>query len=261
MMKHRLILIVFAALALSWGVTGLAQNKPRADRVFIHDLEGFWINDAYLRELRKSRMPHQALKKERPVVIGIKREGRVFPFVSTDFNKAALMVVLDVEPDMEPNSYRLVLGKKNQPTPSTEAKYVLFKGKRNADNKFDKLAFKELFMMKGEWADYERVGLLLGPAVNGIVLSGTYKDRKGRDWSFTDDGKASFPDKTFYYELSLGDKKAKCEYIEAEDIDSPDGKSFYGYQWKRDELQIFNAKVSNDRIVCETRPFAILKPQ
>jgi hypothetical protein len=154
-----------------------------------------------------------------------------------------------------------VLGKKNEPTPSTEAKFVLFKGTRNADRKFDRLAIKEPFIMKGEWANYELVGLQLGPAVNGIVLSGKYKDRNGRDWSFTDEGNASFPDKTFYYELSLGDNKAKCEYLEAEDIDAPDGKSFYGYRWKRGELEIFNAKVSKDRVVCESTPFAILKPQ
>jgi len=260
-MKHGLILTVFAALTLAWGVAGLAQNTPRGDRVFIHDLEGVWMEEAYVKALKKSRMPHQAAKKERPVVIVIKREGRVYPFVSTDFSKAALMVILDVEPDTEPGTYRLVLGKENKPTPSTEAKYILFKGTRNSDRKFDRLAIKELFMMKGKWANFERVGLQLGPAVNAIVLSGKYKDRKGRDWSFTDDGKASFPDKKFYFELSLGDQRAKCEYLEAEDIDSPDGKSFYGFRWKRGELQLFNAKVSKDRIVCDSTPFAILKPQ
>ena len=60
------------------------------------------------------------------------------------------MVILDVEPDLEPGSYRLVLGKKNEPTSSEEASYVYFKGTRNADNTFDKLAIKELFIMKGQ---------------------------------------------------------------------------------------------------------------
>lgn len=259
-MKRKLILMVCTSLALAWGATSQAQTQARGDRVFIHDLEGIWMNEAYLKELRASRMPHQAATKQRPVVVAIKREGRVYPFVSTDFEKAALMVVLDVEPDTEPGSYRLVLGKKNEPTSSDDAKFVRFQGARNADNQFDKLAIKELFMMNGKWADYERVGLELGPAVNRIVLTGKYKDRRGRDWAFADNGKASFPDKTFYYELSLNDKTAKCEYLEAEDLESPDGKRFYGYRWKRGELQLFNAKVTNDRIRCETAPFAYLKP-
>ncbi len=260
-MKRRLILIVCTSLALAWGVSGLAQNQARGDRVFIRDLEGIWMNEAYLKELRATRMPHQSAKKQRPVVIAIKREGRVYPFVSTDFEKAALMVILDVEPDLEPGSYRLVLGKKNEPTSSDDASYVYFKGTRNADNRFDKLAIKELFIMKGQWADYERVGLELGPAVNNIVLTGKYKDRKGREWAFADNGKASFPDKTFYYELSLNDKTAKCEYFEAEDLESLDGKRFYGYRWKRGVLQLYNAKVKNDRIRCESTPFAFLKPR
>jgi hypothetical protein len=259
-MKRRLILIGCSLLALAWGVTGLAQTQARGDRVFIHDLEGIWMNEAYLKELRESRMPHQSAKKQRPVVIAIKREGRVYPFVSTDFQKAALMVVLDVEPDLEPGSYRLVLGNKNEPTSSEEAKYVWFKGARNADNRFDKLAIKELFIMKGKWADYERVGLELGPAVNSIVLTGNYKDRKGREWSFTDKGKASFPDKTFYYELSLNDKSAKCEYFEAEDMEAADGTRLYGYRWKRGELQLYDASVRKDRVRCEPTPFAFLKP-
>jgi hypothetical protein len=171
------------------------------------------------------------------------------------------MVILDVEPDLEPGSYRLVLGKKNEPTSSDEASYVYFKGTRNANNKFDKLAIKELFIMKGQWADYERVGLELGPAVNNIVLTGKYKDRKGREWAFADNGKASFPDKTFYYELSLNDKTAKCEYFEAEDLESTDGKRFYGYRWKRGVLQLYDATVRKDRVRCESVPFAFLKPR
>lgn len=261
MMKQKLILIVCTALSLAWGVAGLAQNQPRGDRVFIHDLEGIWMIETYVKALRESRMPHQAAKKERPVVIAIKREGRVFPFVSTDFEKAALMIVLDVEPDVEPGSYRLVLGTKNEPTSSDEVKYVWFKGTRDADRKFNRLAIKELFMMKGKWANYERVGLALGPVVNGIVLAGIYTDRKGREWSFTDQSKASFPDKTFYYELSLNDKTAKCEYFEAEDLAAPEGKIFYGYRWKRGELQLYNAKVRKDRVRCESTPFAFLKPR
>jgi len=256
----KLILIACTSLALAWGIAGLAQNQARGDRVYIRDLEGVWMNEAYLNELRATRMPHQSAKKQRPVVIVIKREGRVYPFVSTDFEKAALMIVLDVEPDLEPGSYRLVLGAKNAPTPSDEAKYVLFQGERNANQTFDKLAIKELFITKGQWANYDRVGLELGPAVNSIVLTGTYKDRKGREWSFADNGKASFPDKTFYYELSLNDKTAKCEYFEAEDLQSADGKRLYGYRWKRGELQLYNTSLKRDNVHCESTPFAYLTP-
>jgi hypothetical protein len=239
----------------------MAQNQARRDRVFASDLEGIWMNNSYVEMLRKIRMPHQAAKKGAPVVIAIKREGRVYPYLATDFDKVALMVILAVEPDIKPHSYRLVLGEKNAPTSSDDVKYIWFKGQRDADRKFRKLAFKELFIMKGKWADYEHVGMELGPVVNGIVLAGRYKDQDGREWSFTEQGQATFPDKSFYYELSINDQQAGCEYLEAEDLAAPEGKSYYGYAWKAGKLQLFRAEVKKDRVRCEAKPFAVLTPQ
>lgn len=260
-MTKRFILTIFCAMfAFVASVPGMAQNQPRRDRVFIHDLEGLWMNEDYVRELRKTRMPHKAAKKQKPVLIAIKREGRVFPYLATDFDKAAFMFILDVEPDMKPDSYRLVLAKKNQPTSSSEAEYIWFKGQRDADRKFRRLAFKEEFVMNGKWANYEHVGMELGPVINGIVLAGRYRDQDGREWAFTEQGQATLPDKSFYFELSINDQKAGCDYIEAEDLASADGKSYYGYAWKGGKLQVFRAAVKKDRVRCEAKPFAELTP-
>ncbi|HUU74089.1 MAG TPA: hypothetical protein VMW70_15790 [Burkholderiales bacterium] len=261
-MKKGFLLTIFGAvLVLSGAVPGMAQNQARSERVFIHDLEGIWMSESYVAALRKTRMAHTAAKAAKPVVIAIKREGRAFPYLATDFDKAALMYVLDVEPDLKPGSYRLVLAKKNEPTSNSETEFVWFKGERDADKKFRKLAFKEPFIMGGKWANYEHVGLELGPIVNGIVLAGRYKDKGGREWSFTKEGQATFPDKTFYYELSINDSKAGCEYLEAEDLTSEDGLSYYGYAWKAGKLQLFRAEIKKDRVRCEAKPFAELTPQ
>lgn len=261
-MKPTTVTKVLCTIFLVIGITAQAAQDPkRPDRVYVNDLEGVWMNDAYVKQLRKLRMPHQAVKKARPVVIAIKRDGNVYPYLVTDFDEAALMVVLALEPDMKPNSYRLVLGKKNAPTSASEATYVWFKGHRDADHKFRELEFKEPFLMKGKWADYKHVGMQLGPVMNSIVLSGKYKDEKGRDWSFSDDGHAVFPDKKFYFEISINDKKARCEYLEAEDLTAPEGKSYYGYAWKGGKLQLFHARLKKDRVRCNSKPFAVLTPQ
>ncbi len=249
-----------AILVLAGVVPAMAQNQPRIERVYIQDLEGIWMHDAYIDTLKKTRMPHNAAKKAKPMVIAVKREGRAYPFLSTDFDKAALMFVLDVEPDSKPDSYRLVLAKKNEPTSSSEVEYLWFKGKRDADRKFRELAFKDPFIMQGKWASYRHVGMELGPVVNGIVLAGSYKDKSGQEWMFTETGQASFPDKSFYFELSINDKNAGCEYFEAEDLTSEDGKSYYGYAWKAGKLQLFRAKISKDRVRCEAKPFVELTP-
>ena len=121
-------------------------------------------------------------------------------------------------------------------------------------------AFQEVFIMDGKWADYEHVGMELGPVMNGLVLAGRYKDSDGREWSFTEQGQATFPEESFYYELSINDRKARCEYFEAEDLDAPEGMSYYGYAWKAGKLQLFRADMKNDRVQCEAEPFAVLTP-
>jgi hypothetical protein len=138
---------------------------------------------------------------------------------------------------------------------------VWFRGYRDADRKFSKLAFRETFFMDGKWADYEHVGMALGPVMNKIVLAGKYKDEKGRDWAFSEEGQAVFPDKNFYFELSINDKKARCEYLEAEDLMSADGKRYYGYAWKKGKLQLYDAEMKKDRVRCQSKPFAVLTPQ
>ena len=261
MKKKFLLMFCGAVLVMTGAVSGLAQNQARTQRVFISDLEGIWMSESYIAALRKSRMPHKAAKTASPVVIAIKREGRTFPYLSTDFEKAALMFVLDVEPDMKPGSYRLVLAKKNEPTSSAEATYVWFKGERDADQRFRELAFKEPFIMNNKWGNDEHVGLELGPVINGIVLAGVYKDKGGREWSFTEKGQATSPDKSFYSELSINDQAAGCEYIEAEDLAAEEGKAYYGYAWKAGKLHLYRAAIKNDRVRCESKAFAELTPQ
>ena len=261
MKKPFLLRSCVAALVLAVALPVTAQNQARKERVYIADLEGIWMHEPYISALRKTRMPHAAAKSAKPVVIAIKREGRAYPYLVTDFDKAALMFALDVEPDMKPDSYRLVLAKKNEPTSSSEAEFVWFKGLRDVDRKFRQLAFKDPFIMNDEWGDFEHVGLELGPVVNGIAVAGRYKDKGGREYSFTERGQAKFPDKSFYYEVSINDQAAGCEYIEAEDLESETGKSYYGYAWKAGKLNPYRAAIRNDRIRCESKPFAELTPQ
>ncbi|NIO42027.1 MAG: hypothetical protein GTO41_18795 [Burkholderiales bacterium] len=256
---NTLRIVCVIAMCIS-SATALAQSQ-REDRVYIRDLEGIWMNQSYVEALKSSRMPHKVAKKVAPALIAIKRQGRAYPYLATDFDKAAFMMILALEPDNKPDSYRLVLGEKNEPTSAADVTYIWFKGQRDADHKFRKLMFKEVFIMKGKWADFEWVGMDLGPVMNGIVLAGRYKDEDGREWVFSEEGTAKFPEKSFYYELSINDKDARCEYLEAEDLQSPEGKSFYGYAWKQGKLQLFRAETKNDRVRCDAKPFVVLTPQ
>lgn len=232
------------------------------ERVYVEDLRGIWIEQRYLDALKSIKKPHAAEKISKPVLIAIRKEGRVYPYFSTDMKAAALMIVFDVEPDNIPDSYRLVLGKKNTPTSADEVTFVWFKGIRDADGQFRTLDIKEPLVMNGKWASYVRAGRELGPIINEIVLSGTYVDDQGEKWEFTDEGKATFPGKNaFYFELSLTADGADCEYIEAEDLQSETGFKYYGFDWSNNgALELFDAELLNENVQCSEEPFVTLNP-
>src|SRR5262249_32605351 len=155
-----------------------SQKAPnvRKDRIFKKDIEGIWINEAYLGALSSLKSPHAAAKKAAPVVIVLRRDGQSYPIVVTDFNKATLLAVLDIEPDGRPGAYRLVLGLDDKPTSGSDAKYIRFEAQRNAQGKFDRLRVAEPDFMKGKWADFVPIAGELNPQMNRLVLAGKYAD-------------------------------------------------------------------------------------
>lgn len=262
------LIAVLAGPAAAQTPSGQAPPPVRKDRVFLKDIEGIWINEAYLSVLSALKSPHAAAKKAAPVVIAIRREGRAYPIVVTDFNKASLQAVLDIEPDGKPGSYRLVVGADDKPMSGNDVRYIRFEASKNDQGKFDKLRFAEPDFMKGKWADYVPIAGELSPQLNRFVIAGKYNDDKGRPWVFSESGEATWPEQKFSYELSLNDPGASCDYLQAEsaakggtDKKDLDDKKRYGYGWKAGKLSIFAARLVGKKVVCDTRAIAVLTPQ
>jgi hypothetical protein len=269
--------ILLAALAMiaSAQTPAPTQTPPvRKDRVFLKDVEGIWINEYYLSALAALKSPHAAARKTPPVVIAIRREGRAYPIVVTDFQKASLQAVLDIEPDGKPGAYRLVVGADDKPMSSNEVKYIRFEAVKNAQGKFDRLRIAEPDFMKGKWADYVAIAGELSPALNRIIIAGKYRDEKGKSWTFSESGEATWPETKFSYELSLNDPAAHCDYLQIENaakggdanqsadrIKSADDKQRYGYAWKGGKLSIFAARLAGKKVLCDAKSVAVLTPQ
>lgn len=257
LLKTTLIAIVLAT-GLTAGASAHAQNAGKHDRVLMRDIEGIWVNQDYIVALRNSKMPHAVAKKTEPVVIVLRREGGSYPILITNFENAAVQVAVAVEPDEKPDSYRMVLAPDNKPVSSEKVKYMKIRGKPNAAGKLDHLAIAEIFFMKGKWATFVRVGDAIGPFVNGTVIAGRYIDEQGKTWEFSETGQATSPERTFYYELSLNDQGANCEYLEGEDLKAADGIKRIGFAWKGERLELFEAQLVKKRVRCESKPFAVL---
>lgn len=239
---------------------GQAKPPVRKDRIFLKDVEGVWINAAYLEALAALKSPHAAAKKAPPVVIAIKREGRSYPIVVTNFDKASLEVVLDLEPDGKPGAYRLVIGKDDRPMSSNEVKYIPFQGSKNAQGKFDRLRFSEPYFMKGKPADFRLIEGEISPYVNRAVIAGSYLDEKKRPWNFAQGGEATWPGQKLRYELSLNDPGAGCDYFHAEEDKQGAVKKPYGFAWKGGKLSILPARIAGKKVVCDTKAIAVLTP-
>lgn len=257
------------AIAQTESAPGAAKpERPKSakqlTRVFVKDIEGLWITADYASALRATRMPHQAARKARPVVVNIQKEGRSYPILRTDFDKAVMQRVLDIEPDKAPGTNRIVAADTDtEAVSAAEATYIPFRGQKGVQGRFDTLSMAEPMFSRGKFRTYIRlVDSSLVGFINGTVLAGRYADEQGRVYQFTEAGEATFPDLTFPYEISLAALGATCDYFETPDDKAPGGKRRTGFGWADGKLQLFEATGATPaKVRCARKPFAVLSPQ
>lgn len=278
-----LLVSVFAGLALSGGAAR-AQNsdapvapaapsveagKPpkggprpiRKDRVFVKDLEGLWITRDYVDALRATRMPLAAARKAKPLVVHIRKDGKKYTLLRTDFGRAILLDVVEVEPGAKPGEFRIVAAPDaSGPVNSADVTYLPARGKAG-ETRFTVLDFADPGFSKKKFRSFARIEEGLGHLVNGIAIAGAYADEKGRPYTFTADGQATMPDGTFAYELALAPVAGPCELIESVAETEAAPRKRFGFEWKGGRLHLF--EVTGDAktgLRCAKDAFAVLVP-
>jgi hypothetical protein len=240
----------------------VAPNAKSKGRVFIKDLEGTWISRDFVERLRATRAPHALARQASGIAIKIQQEGRSYPILITNFQRAVLETIIDVEPDAKPNSYRLVLAKDDRgAVNSKDVTYVYFRGERNADGRFETLSISEPNFAKRRFLTYLRLNDPLDNFVNRAVIAGKYKDAEGRAYEFTEAGEAVLPDRSFAYEVSLDPSTANCELIQNHRELEPDGNDRIGFEWKGPDLRLYKVSGSKPPFKCDSKPFAVLTRQ
>jgi len=248
-----------------------AQTQPepakpatpkRAGRVYLKDLEGTWIARDYLERLRASRAPHATARQAAGIAIKIQREGNSWPIVITNFQRAVLMVIIDLQPDPKPKSYRLALAKEDGTGISaSDLTYIPFRGERNAEGVFQTLLIGEPTFAKRRFLTYLRLSDPIETVVNRIVIAGNYVDAEGNAYAFTDTGEATLPEGGFLYEVSLDPGNASCELLRSHREREPDGQQRIGFEWKGAELRLYRVTGRKPPYKCEAKPFAVLTRQ
>lgn len=240
------------------------KKKPSRypDRVFIKDLEGTWIARDYVERLRASRAPHATSRQAAGIAIKIQRDGNSYPILITNFQRAVLMAVIDVQPTEKAKNYRLVLAEEDRPGISaSETTYMPFRGERNAEGVFRTLSISEPNFARKRYLTFLRLDGPLETFVNRMVLAGKYVDAQGNGYEFTEGGEAILPDRKFAYEISLDPGAAACELVHSHKEREPEGKERIGFAWKGAELHLFKVTGKKRPLKCDAKPFAVLKGQ
>lgn len=245
---------------------GSVRQPPSArkkNRVFVKDIAGLWAASDWLAAVEATRAPHAAARKASPLVINIQPEGRSWPILRTDFSRAVLERVIEIEPTDRADAWRLVTARDDRgAVSSAEATYIPFTGSRAASGRFEAVTFTEPSFAKRRPRPFIRLDEGLEARINRAVIAGRYVDEQGRAWSFTEAGEIAGPDGKGAYEVSLAPGGAACDFFEVTDEKAPDGKRRTGYAWKSGRLSLFATSGSKpSQLRCEPKPFAVLAPE
>lgn len=245
------------------GAVKQPPSQRKRNRVFVKDVAGLWVAADWLAAVEATRQPHAAAKKASPLVINIQQEGRAWPILRTDFSRAVLERVIEVEPTEREDAWRLVTARDDRgAVNSAEATFIPFSGTRAASGRFEALSFTDPSFAKRKPRAFVRVDDGLEVRINRAVIAGKYRDEQGRAWSFSEAGELVGPDGKVAYEISLAAGGAACEFFEVADEVATGGKRRTGFAWKAGKLSLFATRGDKPaNLRCEPKPFAVLAPE
>jgi len=223
-----------------------------ADSTKIKEFEGIWARKKYVDSL--TRAHSQFAEGPESVTISTK-ESRLY---WTSYHERSWRHILDIE--ISGKTLFLVVG--NWEVRSSEANEKLrvpFRERRDEAGKITAIEFLDSSLVSYKEEAFVKLDVPLEQYANNVLLAGTYKDDKGRTFTFSKDGVALWPGKSFPYKLTLDSSEAGCDYFQTEDRNEPGQRKRYGFQWKGKELQLFKIVYDRDMpIQCEDKPFVSL---
>ena len=98
--------------------------------------------------------------------------------------------------------------------------------------------------------------------VAGIILTGHYKDRRGLDYEFREDGYAVFPDRKFQFEIGMDHVLTSFDYF-MQMGPNHIATSVTAFKWEGGNLQLFRTKEDEGGFddVADPRPYLSLKAE
>jgi len=219
----------------------------------IEQLDGQWVRKKYLDSLRSNRS--QFSEQTENILISAKTNRLSW----TNYHEGSWRRILRIE--LSKNGYVLVVGQWeiDSPVPS-EILQIPFKPTMDYQGKIVSIEFLDNSLASSKNEPFVRLSVPLEEYANELLLVGQYIDQKGKQYTFSKEGVASWPDRSFSYKLPLDSSEAGCDYFQTNDPKEPGNYKRYGFKWKGNRLDLFTIVYSRDDIpiACEDHPFVSL---
>jgi hypothetical protein len=189
----------------------------------LENIDGFWVLEKYVNSLRATKNPFS----ESPESIEINTVDNKIKW--TNFHEGYWRNIFEY--GVRNDSYFLKVSEPESSTAVQEPIYFAF------DN--NALIFSERGIVDQINERFIKIPIELPKYANQQILAGKYKDAKGKQYEFTESGKAIWPSLTFEYEFVLDSSEADCPYINSNIKKADSSHKRFGYKWDSEHLNIF----------------------
>jgi hypothetical protein len=189
----------------------------------LEDIDGIWVPEKYVESLKATKNPFIGS----PESIEINMHEQRLKW--TNFHERYWRNIFDYGI----NEGRHFL-KISEPESSNVVKEPVF---FSLDN--EAMIFNERGIVDQVNERFIKISVDLPKYANQQILAGKYKDKKGKLYEFTEDGKAVWPKLSFDYEVVLDPTEANCPYINSSIKEADGHPKRYGYKWDAEDLHIF----------------------
>lgn len=240
-------------------VVGLQFFLGTPKQVLASELEGEWLNERYINNLKLTKSPIKSLSGVSEVHFEIKKKPQGYEwFTVYNFHEGSPFKLITALQELpEKSSYQLVL-KKDDPGNYYINDDTFYKFTTDPKTKLSKITYAN----EGKQVVFVKLDKTVNHFVNNLVLAGKYQDSKGFIYQFNADGTAKWPGKQFKYEINLDPFFNKYDYFRLVD-DKEQGKhKLYCFEQKGKQLYLYRAKENDGEpfLKREAKPFLILKP-
>lgn len=226
------------------------DSRTAQSSIGIQQLEGHWVRKKYVDSLLATRSQFA----EEPESVSISAPNMLLEWA--DYHEDYWEKIVRIE-QSDQGPVLIVAPPETEPSASTRYSRIPISVTKDNVGAIVAIEFLDKSLVRHAEEVFVSLDEALQEHANKALLTGRYRDQKGNLYAFSDEGVATWPNRSFHYELPLDPMQADCDYIRTDAAKNPAIDPFYGFKWNGNRLDLFKI-LPGELIVCEPKPFASL---